>query len=92
MHAYIYKDPSGDDPIEIVCLEEENGVWRTKGPKSWEGCYYVYEVCVYHPSTMRIEKCYTSDPYARGYALFMLVCHQLSLANYFYTLDSSIHE
>ncbi|KAL5139285.1 Pullulanase 1, chloroplastic [Glycine soja] len=66
VHAYIYKDPSGDDPIEIVCLEEENGVWRTKGPKSWEGCYYVYEVCVYHPSTMRIEKCYTSDPYARG--------------------------
>lgn len=66
VYAYIYKDPSGDDPIEIVCLEEENGVWRTKGPKSWEGCYYVYEVCVYHPSTMRIEKCYTSDPYARG--------------------------
>lgn len=66
VHAYIYKDPSGDDPIEIVCLEEENGVWRTKGPKSWEGCYYVYEVCVYHPSTMQIEKCYTSDPYARG--------------------------
>ncbi|RDX83602.1 Pullulanase 1, chloroplastic, partial [Mucuna pruriens] len=66
VHAYIYKGPSGDDPIEIVCLEEENGVWRTKGPKSWEHCYYVYEVCVYHPSTLRVEKCYTNDPYARG--------------------------
>ncbi|KAK7343946.1 hypothetical protein VNO77_13089 [Canavalia gladiata] len=66
VHAYIYKDPSGDDPIEIVALEEENGVWRTKGPKSWEGCFYVYEVCVYHPSTLRVEKCYANDPYARG--------------------------
>ncbi|XP_014513519.1 pullulanase 1, chloroplastic isoform X1 [Vigna radiata var. radiata] len=66
VRAYIYKDPSGDDPIEIVCLEEENGVWRTKGPKSWEHCYYVYEVCVYHHSTLRVEKCHANDPYARG--------------------------
>ncbi|KAK7256938.1 hypothetical protein RIF29_30550 [Crotalaria pallida] len=66
--ACIYKDPSIDDPIEIVCLEEEHGVWRTKGPKSWEGCYYVYEVTVYHPSTLRVEKCYANDPYARGFA------------------------
>ncbi|KAL9318069.1 hypothetical protein ACSQ67_014586 [Phaseolus vulgaris] len=66
VRAYIYKDPSGDDPIEIVCLEEENGVWRTKGRKSWEHCYYVYEVCVYHHSTLRVEKCYANDPYARG--------------------------
>ncbi|OIW01726.1 hypothetical protein TanjilG_03864 [Lupinus angustifolius] len=66
VHAYIYKDPSGDDPIEIVLLEEEHGVWITKGPKSWEGCYYVYEVTVYHPSTLRVEKCYANDPYARG--------------------------
>ncbi|CAL5209034.1 unnamed protein product [Lathyrus oleraceus] len=64
--AYIYKHPSGDDPIEIVPLEEEHGVWKTKGPTSWEGCYYVYEVCVYHPSTSRVEKCYANDPYARG--------------------------
>lgn len=66
VHAYIYRDPSGDDPIEIVPLEEEHGVWRTEGPKCWEGCYYVYEVCVYHPSTLRFEKCYANDPYARG--------------------------
>ncbi|MCH88824.1 pullulanase 1 chloroplastic-like, partial [Trifolium medium] len=45
---------------------QEHGVWRTKGPKSWEGCYYVYEVCVCHPSTSRVEKCYANDPYARG--------------------------
>lgn len=64
----IYKEPSGGSPLEVVQLEEFNGVWSTKGPKSWEGCYYVYEVSVYHPSTLRIEKCYANDPYARGYA------------------------
>ncbi|KAL2548901.1 Pullulanase 1 [Forsythia ovata] len=31
-----------------------------------EGCYYVYEVSVYHPSTLRVEKCIANDPYARG--------------------------
>lgn len=68
IRAYIYRDPAGENPIDIVELEEDNGVWRTKGPKSWEGCYYVYEVNVYHPSTLQVEKCYANDPYARGYA------------------------
>lgn len=54
-------------PLEVIQLEELDGVWRTKGPKSWEGCYYEYEVIVYHPSTLQLEKCFTTDPYARGY-------------------------
>nr|XP_015876702.2 pullulanase 1, chloroplastic [Ziziphus jujuba var. spinosa] len=62
----IYRDGSADNPQEIIRLEEYNGVWSTKGPKGWEGCYYVYEVSVYHPSTQKIEKCYANDPYARG--------------------------
>ncbi|XP_059628366.1 pullulanase 1, chloroplastic [Cornus florida] len=66
VRACIYKDPSGGDPLETVQLEEFNGVWNASGPISWDGCYYVYEVSVYHPSTMRIEKCIAIDPYARG--------------------------
>ncbi|XP_007010038.2 PREDICTED: pullulanase 1, chloroplastic isoform X1 [Theobroma cacao] len=66
VHAHIYKDPMGGSPLEIIQLVETNGVWSTKGPKRWEGCYYVYEVSVYHPSTLQIEKCYANDPYARG--------------------------
>ncbi|XP_028788987.1 pullulanase 1, chloroplastic-like [Neltuma alba] len=66
IRAYIYRGPTRENPIEIVQLEEDNGVWKTKGPKSWEGCYYAYEVNVYHPSTLRVEKCYDNDPYARG--------------------------
>ncbi|XP_062091962.1 pullulanase 1, chloroplastic [Humulus lupulus] len=66
VRACIYKDSSGGSPLEIVQLEETQGVWSTKGPKSWDGCYYVYEVSVYHPSTLQIVKCHASDPYARG--------------------------
>lgn len=64
--ACIYRDPLGGNPLEVVQLKENDGVWSIKGPKSWEGCYYVYEVSVYHPSTLQIEKCYANDPYARG--------------------------
>ncbi|KAK3006114.1 hypothetical protein RJ639_016482 [Escallonia herrerae] len=66
VQALIYSDPCGVEPIDIVKLEEANGVWTSIGPRSWEGCYYVYEVSVYHPSTLQIEKCIANDPYARG--------------------------
>ncbi|XP_044462126.1 pullulanase 1, chloroplastic isoform X2 [Mangifera indica] len=64
--ACIYRDPLDENPLEIVPLKEINGIWSIKGPKSWEGCYYVYEVSVFHPSTLQVEKCYANDPYARG--------------------------
>lgn len=66
VHAFIYKDPLGGDQLESVQLQEISGVWSAAGPRSWEGCYYVYEVSVYHPSTSQIETCKASDPYARG--------------------------
>ncbi|KAK1370643.1 hypothetical protein POM88_036735 [Heracleum sosnowskyi] len=66
VHALIYGDAAREDPLEIVQLKETNGVWTACGPRSWEGCYYVYEVYVYHPSTLRIERCLANDPYARG--------------------------
>lgn len=67
VRAFIYNGPSGGESLEIVNLKESNGVWSVNGPRSWEGCYYVYEVSVYHPSTLKIEKCIANDPYARGY-------------------------
>ncbi|XP_024987210.1 pullulanase 1, chloroplastic [Cynara cardunculus var. scolymus] len=66
VRALIYSGPSGGEALEIVQLKESDGVWSVNGPRSWEGCYYVYEVSVYHPSTLKIEKCIANDPYARG--------------------------
>lgn len=68
MSVLIYGEPEGGEPLEIVQLKESNGVWSAEGPLTWEGRYYVYEVYVYHPSTLQIEKCIANDPYARGYA------------------------
>lgn len=67
VNVLLFKDPCGGDPLEYLQLEERNGVWSALGPKSWEGCYYVYEVVVYHPSTSQVETCIVNDPYARGY-------------------------
>ncbi|PIA37162.1 hypothetical protein AQUCO_03000024v1, partial [Aquilegia coerulea] len=64
--ACIYGVSSGGIPLETVQLEEVNGVWSVDGPRSWEGCYYVYAVSVFHPSTLKIETCIANDPYARG--------------------------
>ncbi|GFP94261.1 pullulanase 1 chloroplastic [Phtheirospermum japonicum] len=66
VRALIYGEPEGGDPLDVVELEESNGVWSTKGPVTWHDYYYVYEVSVYHPSTLRIEICIANDPYARG--------------------------
>ncbi|KAK4800015.1 hypothetical protein SAY86_025380 [Trapa natans] len=64
--AHIYSDSLGSNLLETVQLVENDGVWHVRGPRHWEGCYYVYEVCVYHYSTMQVENCFANDPYARG--------------------------
>ncbi|GAB4836395.1 Pullulanase 1, chloroplastic [Ancistrocladus abbreviatus] len=66
VRACIFSDPYGGLPLETVQLQELNGVWTAAGPMAWQGCYYVYEVTVYHHSTLRILKCIANDPYARG--------------------------
>lgn len=66
VRALIYREPGDEDHFEVVQLEEQNGVWSASGPLTWNCCYYAYEVSVYHPSTLKIEKCMASDPYARG--------------------------
>ncbi|KAD7479985.1 hypothetical protein E3N88_03121 [Mikania micrantha] len=68
VHVHIYSGPSDDEALEIAHLNESNGVWSVNVPRSLEGCYYVYEVTVYHPSTLQIEKCFANDPYARGFS------------------------
>lgn len=63
--------------LETVQLNESNGVWSVTGPRNWENLYYLYEVTVYHPATSQVEKCLADDPYARGWAFWLL--HNLIL-------------
>ncbi|KAD2087006.1 hypothetical protein E3N88_41868 [Mikania micrantha] len=66
VHVPIYSGPSGDEALKIVQLKESNGGCCVNVPRSLEGCYYVCEVTIYHPSTLQIEKCFANDPSARG--------------------------
>ncbi|XP_031484442.1 pullulanase 1, chloroplastic isoform X2 [Nymphaea colorata] len=66
VQAYIFGRASDDIPLETVDLVEMNGVWFASGPRTWEGCYYVYKLTVFHSSTMKIETCFVNDPYAKG--------------------------
>ncbi|XP_031092052.1 pullulanase 1, chloroplastic isoform X1 [Ipomoea triloba] len=66
VRAFIYTDPLGGEAFEIVELKEIDGVWTVTVPRHWEGYYYTYEVSVYHPTTLQIEKFLTCDPYSRG--------------------------
>ncbi|KAI5056353.1 hypothetical protein GOP47_0028171 [Adiantum capillus-veneris] len=62
----LYSSPSGDEPIEVVDLHEEKGVWTVRGPKTWRAQYYLFQVEVFHPLTQKIETSLANDPYSRG--------------------------
>ncbi|KAJ7525125.1 hypothetical protein O6H91_17G037200 [Diphasiastrum complanatum] len=66
VRALLYSEPQAGDPEQVLQLEEKNGVWFTQGSKEWLGKYYLYEVTVFHPSTLRIETSLANDPYSRG--------------------------
>lgn len=66
VHLLLYSTPTGGEPDEKVQLQEENGVWFTKGPSVWKGKYYLYEVTVFHPVTQQVETSLANDPYSRG--------------------------
>jgi hypothetical protein len=73
VRAYIYKHPSGYDPIEIVPLEEEmvfgELMVQKVGMVVTTFMKYAYTTLV-----LMVQKCYANDPYARGYAKFSFNC------------------
>ena len=57
--------PTGGEPVEVLAMQEAAGVWSLRGPASWVGSYYQYEVVVHSPWTLRTEHSVASDPYSR---------------------------
>ncbi|KAL2651111.1 hypothetical protein R1flu_019239 [Riccia fluitans] len=62
----LYHSPAGGEPFEVVQMKENRGVWSLEGPAEWKGKYYLYEITVFHPSTQRIERSLSCDPYSKG--------------------------
>ncbi|KAK3261832.1 hypothetical protein CYMTET_29279, partial [Cymbomonas tetramitiformis] len=61
-----YASAVGDDVAETIPMAEEAGVWSAKGPVAWAGSYYQYQVEVYCPWTLRVERSISTDPYSRS--------------------------
>ncbi|XP_002965238.2 pullulanase 1, chloroplastic isoform X2 [Selaginella moellendorffii] len=66
VRLFLYTEPSGGEPEAVIQLDEKHNVWTASGPKDWVGKYYLYEVTVFHPSTLQVEICLANDPYSRG--------------------------
>ncbi|KAL3700593.1 hypothetical protein R1sor_018615 [Riccia sorocarpa] len=62
----LYHSPSGGEPFEVLQMQENKGIWGLEGPVEWIGKYYLYEVSVFHPSTLRVERTLACDPYSKG--------------------------
>ncbi len=62
----LFDGPRTPEPSATVDMTREAGTWTATGTASWKGCYYLYEVTLFTPSTGRIETVTATDPYSRG--------------------------
>ena len=61
----LYDSPTGDAYSTVpMTRNDATGVWSATGPRDWQGLYYVYEVEVWQPATMRVETNLVTDPYS----------------------------
>ncbi|ROP26996.1 pullulanase-type alpha-1,6-glucosidase [Pseudokineococcus lusitanus] len=64
---HVYEDGSGGEPLaSTTATRNRDGVWTARGPRTWEGRYYLYEVEVFVPETGRVERNLVTDPYSVG--------------------------
>jgi pullulanase len=75
---HLFEDTAGD-ATEVLELEREGGVWSISGEPGWKGRYYLYEVTVYAPSTLRVETNLVTDPYSVSLAMNSTRSHIVDL-------------
>jgi pullulanase-type alpha-1,6-glucosidase len=51
-------------PIRVPARRDGAGVWRVRGPASWYGARYRFEVTVYAPTTRSVVVNRVTDPYS----------------------------
>jgi pullulanase len=61
----LFDTPTGAAYTTVpMTRDAATGVWSASGTAAWSGRYYVYEVEVWQPATMRVETNLVTDPYA----------------------------
>ncbi|MEE4174115.1 MAG: pullulanase-type alpha-1,6-glucosidase [Xanthomonadales bacterium] len=63
---YADADPNAAATAHAMTRDPASGTWTFRGPPSWEGSYYRYEVSVFTRETGRVETNRVTDPYAHG--------------------------
>ncbi len=61
--VHLFDGPS-DSEISVLPMTENKGVWTLEGKSDWNGKYYYFEVEVFAPSTLQLERNSVTDPYS----------------------------
>lgn len=68
---HLFDTASAEQASEIIAMtrDDASGIWSSSGTQTWEGKYYLFEVEVYAPSTLKIETNLVTDPYSVALSL-----------------------
>ncbi len=69
VRLHIYETCESPEPLFVLAMDEEKGVWSSPGRPDWNGMYYLYEVDVYMHQTGAFEINMVTDPYSRGLSM-----------------------
>ncbi|MFA9430659.1 pullulanase-type alpha-1,6-glucosidase [Egicoccus sp. AB-alg2] len=59
-----FADSGSAEPVEVVEMTRDGGVWSLAADASWDRDFYLYEVEVFVPETGRVETNLVTDPYS----------------------------
>ncbi len=62
----LYDTPAAAPRTVAMSRDDRTGVWSVRGPASWRGKYYQYQVTVWQPATRKIVTAAVTDPYSLG--------------------------
>jgi len=68
VHLHLFDGARATDAVQVLDMNEANGVWSVTGDATWNRMYFLYEVEVFMPATMQVEKNLVTDPYSRSLA------------------------
>ncbi len=66
---HLFESASSQDSKVIDMKLSAAGVWSVTGDSSWRNKYYLFEVKVFAPSTLKIETNLVTDPYSLALSL-----------------------
>ncbi len=65
----LFRGESDANPVQVVPMTSNNGVWSAQGKSSWKGEYYLFDLTVYVPGLPQIVENVVTDPYSMDLAI-----------------------